>query len=217
MKVKICGLTTYEAVYASIDAGADYLGFVSCPGSVRHLMREKCAHLMAAAKDLSPETPRVVVVVNPTDQAIDEIIKTCVPTHIQLHGDETPERLDQINDRFAVKIIKAVGISELADLDHITSYEMLSDTLLLDAKPPKALAQSGVTGGHGLGFDWSLLKEFAYQKSWFLAGGLDEFNLKTAKEITHAPMVDVSSSLEKSPGVKDIDKISRFLEIAKSL
>jgi phosphoribosylanthranilate isomerase len=217
MKVKVCGLTTTEGVQVSSDSGADYLGFVSCHGSVRHLGINKCAALMAYAKEYRPLIPRVLVMVNPSDKAIDDHIKSCDLTHIQLHGDESPQRLSHINRKFGIKLIKAIGISELSDLNQISEYDELCEAVLLDAKPPKDTARGGVTGGHGTSFEWSILKEFSYDKLWFLAGGLDEFNVKTAARLTKAPMVDVSSSLEISPGIKEPDKISRFLKVAKSL
>lgn len=116
-----------------------------------------------------------------------------------------------------MKLIKAFGISNRADLEPISLFSPLCEALLLDAKPPKNLGISGVTGGHGIGFEWSLLDGFAPTKPWFLAGGLNMNNVTKAIKMTKASMIDISSSLEISPGRKDLDMISRFLALAKSL
>jgi phosphoribosylanthranilate isomerase len=207
--VKICGLSTPASVECAIAAGADMIGLVFFPPSPRALS-------LAAGKTLRAQVAgrasTVALVVDMGDDALSELITEVNPDLIQLHGQETPERAQELRSRFGRPIIKAVGISGAEDLGRVSAYETLCDWLLLDAKPPKGAV---LPGGNGQAFDWTLLSHFHPARPWLLSGGLNPDNVEQAIALTHAPAVDVSSGVETSPGVKDLDLIHRFIVAAK--
>ena len=113
-----------------------------------------------------------------------------------------------IRDRYKIPVIKAIGISEANDLDFISIFKDVADQLLIDAKSPSS---SVLPGGNGVNFDWKLLKDFNFQCPWLLAGGLTSENAAEAVALTGATQLDLSSGVEKAPGVKDEKKISLFM------
>ncbi len=106
-------------------------------------------------------------------------------------------------------IIKAVPVSAAADIEAAREWDAVADHLLFDARPPKGADRPG---GLGHAFDWSLLADLKLSKPWFLAGGLTPDNVAAAIRQTAAPLVDVSSGVETTPGVKDSDLIRAFLD-----
>lgn len=210
VSVKICGLTTSEALNVAVESGADYIGFVIHPPSPRHLLPEAAATLAAG---LPEHVSSVVVCVNPSDTLLGDITRLVRPRFIQLHGDETPQRVQETKSRFGIPIIKALGIATAEDLAHCSRYADCADMLLLDAKTPTP----DMPGGAGKTFEWSLLRGFTSPQPWFLSGGLNAENLAEAIHTTGATLVDVSSGVESVRGVKDNDKIRAFLKFAHSL
>jgi len=207
-RVKICGLTRPEDVELAVKHGAGFLGFiVECP-SKRRLSVSEAAAIALPAKDI---VPRVAVTVNPSDDLIDRIITKMQPDYIQLHGDETPARAADIAKRIA--IIKAVGIASDDDMKASETYAGIADFLLYDAKPPKG---ETVRGGHGVAIDWSIIKRAPTPKTFAVAGGLTPDNVAQAITATRAPIVDVSSGVEASPGVKDPSKIIAFMDAVRN-
>jgi len=207
-RVKICGLTRPEDVESAIKYGASYLGFiVECP-SKRRLSVAQAAQLSLPAKGI---IPRVAVTVNPDDTLIDQILAQMQPDFVQLHGDETPERAAEIARR--VKIIKAVGIASDDDMKIAESYAGMAEFLLYDAKPPKG---ESVRGGHGVAIDWNIIANAPTPKIFAVAGGLNPDNVADAIKATRAPIIDVSSGVESSDGIKDAEKIRAFIQATKS-
>lgn len=198
--IKNCGLQTISAIDVAVETGANYLGFIHYPKSARHVSHEGAASLSLSAP---AEAQKVAVLVNPSDAEITSICELGYADLLQLHGDEPPERTAAIKAQSGLGIIKAVGISEAADLMKIGSYEQVADHLLLDTKSPEY-------GGTGESFDWSLLQGMQLSNPWFLSGGLNAHNIIMALEQTHAPMVDVSSGIEREKGVKDETMIEQF-------
>ena len=211
VSAKICGLKTPDAVAAAVEGGAALVGFVFYGRSPR------CVD-PATVKRLEALVPRAVkkvgLIVDESDARIAEILAGCELDLLQLHGAETPERAAEIRARFGKKVIKAIPVSEAADLDRAAAYEDFVDYLMFDAKPPKSMA-GALPGGNALSFDWSLLSGRRFQRPWFLAGGLNPDNLIEAVRISGAPMVDVSSGVEDRPGEKNVSKIKAFLEASK--
>lgn len=199
---KVCGLSTPETARLAYDLGADYLGFVFYPPSPRHLGLEAAAAIRAA---LPADARTVAVTVDADDDALDAITAALNPYAIQLHGAESPERAGTVARRYGVKIIKAVGVRTAADPAAAAPFAGAADYLLFDAKP-----MGHLPGGTGTAFDWTVLNGFTPPLPWFLAGGLTAANLAEAVATTGAPMVDVSSGLEDSPGVKSAAKIRAF-------
>lgn len=201
--VKICGLTRAEDIEAAIVHGADYLGFIVEANSARGLSATVAARLSKPAK---AAIPTVAVTVNPDDDLLTRLSMGMQPDYVQLHGDETPARVLDIQNRFGFKIIKALPVSETKDLAAIFAYQ--ADLILLDAKPPK----DGPRGGHGKAFNWDLLVETPLPEHWILAGGITPNNARKAAKQTGAPILDVSSGVEITPGIKDSGKIQRLMQ-----
>ena len=208
VQAKICGLSTPESVDAAVGNGAAWLGFVFFPKSPRDVSPEQAAGLVARVPD---RIGKAAVLVDPDDDLIARVVQTGV-TALQLHGDESPERLAALR-RFGLELWKAVPIRTRADLDAAQAYRGVADLILYDAKTPKGT----LPGGMGLRFDWALLDGFGHPLPWALSGGLDAGNLIEAAGITGARLVDVSSGVESAPGVKDVDKIAAFLQAAARL
>ncbi|NNE59017.1 MAG: phosphoribosylanthranilate isomerase [Hellea sp.] len=204
-EVKICGLTRAEDVEAAIAHGADYLGFIVKAKSSRRLSVAEAARLARPAKGI---IPRVAVTVNEEAQTIARIMSDMQPDYIQFHGDESPEHIAEIAKTYRVKTIKALPIAAADDLLSAMAFSGFVDLLLFDARPPKGEAQRG---GHGLSFDWDILKGAPLPKTWLLAGGLNSENVGNALA-TGAPILDVSSGVESVPGVKDHEKIETFIQ-----
>ena len=207
--VKICGLTRPEDVEAAIRYGASFLGFIVEAKSARRLSVVQATRLSLPAKS-SAKT--VAVTVNANDELIEAIITQMQPDYIQLHGDESVDRVAEIARKFSVKTVKAIPISTPADMITAEQYAGVADFILYDAKPPKG---ETVRGGHGLSFDWNILTTSPLPKTWALAGGLNPENAAEALRRTNAPILDVSSGVERSVGLKDAAKIKAFMEAVK--
>ncbi|MEM8698004.1 MAG: phosphoribosylanthranilate isomerase [Pseudomonadota bacterium] len=208
-QVKICGLTRAEDVVHAAGAGAAYLGFVFFPPSPRAASLDQAADLMRAAPDGVIKT---ALTVDPDDALIEAL--TALPTDlIQLHGEETPERVAAIRQNTGLPVMKAIGIGEQKDLAQIQLYEQVADRLLIDAKPPKGATRPG---GNALAFDWRLIAGRRWGLPWLLAGGLTPENVAEAISLTGAEAVDVSTGVESAPGVKDPTKTAAFIDAAQA-
>lgn len=204
-QVKICGLTRPQDVEAAILHGASYLGFIVEAKSARKLSVAQAAKLSLPAKS---SIKTVAVTVNPDDALITAITAQMKPDFIQLHGDECVNRVAEIARLSKTGIIKAVAVATYEDMKTAEQYAGVADFILYDAKPPKG---ETVRGGHGLSFDWNILTTAPLPKRWALAGGLTPKNAAEAIARTHAPILDVSSGVETSPGLKDATKIRAFM------
>ncbi len=201
----MCGLKTAADIAAAADAGAAYVGFVFFDKSPRAVTIEQAR---ALAFDVPMGVAKVALVVNPDDAFLDALMAAVPLDMIQLHGQETPERVAQVRARVGLPVMKAVGVGTVEDLDQIDAYEAVADQILIDAKPPK---DAVLPGGNGETFDWSILASRKYwTKPWMLAGGLTPENVAQAVRITGARQLDLSSALESAPGVKDAGKIATF-------
>jgi phosphoribosylanthranilate isomerase len=209
-KVKICGLSTLQTARVAAQQGADFLGLVHFAKSPRHLSLNDMTTLIAQIRAQGLTTPLVSVVVDPDDDLLSELIDTVRPDLIQLHGHETPERVKAIAQN--ISVIKAISVSEAQDLDAADSYAPLVTHLMFDAKPPKDAA---LPGGMGLSFNPKIMQGYISAKPWFLAGGLNLDNVLAAIDISGAPMIDVSSGLERAPGLKDEQLIAEFMQLVK--
>ena len=202
---KICGLGSPEAVEAALAGGAAFVGFVFFDASPRAVTPAVAGRLAAPARRGSKV---VAVTVDPDDALIDRLMAELKPDLVQLHGTETPQRVREVAARSGAGVIKALAIAEAADLDVARVYDGVADHLMFDAKAP---AKASRPGGLGEVLDWSLLAGQRFSRPWFLAGGLDPWNVTEAVRASGAPMVDVSSGVERGPGLKDPALITRFL------
>ncbi|HVI31514.1 phosphoribosylanthranilate isomerase [Phenylobacterium sp.] len=209
VSAKICGVSTPEAVSAALQGGAGFLGFVFFPKSPRNLAIDAARRL---AEPVRNRARVVALLVDPTDAQVDEVARGLAPDLIQLHGAESPARVREIAGRAGTGIVKVLPVAEAADLAPAADYETVAEHLMFDTKPPK---DSPRPGGTGHSFDWTLMSGRRFRRPWFLAGGLDPWNLADAVQQSGAPMVDVSSGVERGPGLKDPALITAFLDAAR--
>ncbi|SET19803.1 phosphoribosylanthranilate isomerase [Oceanicella actignis] len=208
MRVKICGLTEPEGLRAAAGAGAAYVGFVFFARSPRNVAPAEAARLAALAP---AGLCKVALTVDADDAALEAILEAAPIDMLQLHGAETPERVAQLRERFGLPVMKAVGVADEGDLPAIAEHARAADQLLIDARPPRGAA---LPGGNGLSFDWRLLQGRRWAVPWMLAGGLTPENVAEAVRLTGARQVDVSSGVERAPGIKDPARIAAFVRAA---
>lgn len=170
----------------------------------------------AQARDLAARARQraeiVALCVDADDETLAAIVAATEPDFLQLHGRESPERVGEIQRKFGVSAIKAIGVAEATDFAKAQEYKDAADALLIDAKPPKGAV---LPGGNGVPFNWRLAREFAPRKPWLLSGGLDADNVAHAIALSRTRAVDVSSGVEIAPGVKDVEKIGAFIAAAR--
>ncbi len=207
--VKICGLSTSATLDAALDAGADMVGFVFFPKSPRHL---DWATARALSRHARGRAKIVALSVDPDDEALKRIADALDPDLYQLHGRETPARVERIGELTARPAMKAIGVAAREDFAAAAPYAAVADFLLIDAKPPQ---DATLPGGNGRPFDWALARDFRSARPWLLSGGLDPETVEAAIAASGASGVDVSSGVERAPGVKDEGKIRAFVAAAR--
>jgi phosphoribosylanthranilate isomerase len=207
--VKICGLSTPEALDVALDAGADMVGFVFFPPSPRHLSYDAGRSLGAR---VNGRAQKVALTVDADEEYIAAVIEALQPDMLQLHGWESTDRVEALRLTFGLPVMKALPIAVKGDLDRIARYAAVADRLLFDARAPREATRPG---GLGKTFDWHLLENLDPGVPFMLSGGLDAGNVADALRITRAPGVDVSSGVERAPGEKDPDKIRAFIRAAR--
>jgi phosphoribosylanthranilate isomerase len=211
LAAKICGLSTAAAVRAAVAGGADYLGFVFYPPSPRAVSSAEARWLCAA---IPPGVVRVGLFVDADDATIEAVLSAVPIDILQFHGGESAGRVAEAKARFGRPVMKAVPVGGPEDLPSGARYQDVADLLLFDAKPGRPDA---LPGGNGLPFEWELLAGRRWRRPWFLSGGLTAETLPLAVRSSGARAVDVSSGVERRPGVKDPDKIRAFLAAARAL
>ncbi len=209
-KVKICGLTTEAALEAALAWGADYVGLVFFPPSPRNLSPEAARPLAARARGRAKV---VALMVDPDDALLDAVVASVDPDILQLHGEESPERVAEVRRRWAKPVMKAIKVETAEDAEAAFRYRGAADLILFDARAPKDATRPG---GNGAPFDWRALAGVKDRVAYMLSGGLTPDNVAEAIRATDAAIVDVSSGVEASPGKKDPDLIRRFLRAAKA-
>ncbi len=203
VRVKICGITRLEDAIYACDVGADALGFVFYRKSPR--MIDKAAATSIISK-LPPFISKVGLFVNDSPEFIRSIIQHVNLDLLQFHGEEDEEECLQ----YGIPYIKAIKMREEVDLATMVSKFEESAALLTDSYVP------GIPGGTGKTFDWSLLNQRVI-KPIILAGGLTPENVGEAIRSVHPYSVDVSGGVESKVGVKDKNKILKFIQNAKDL
>jgi phosphoribosylanthranilate isomerase len=208
--VKICGLSTRDTLDAALEAGADMVGFVFFPPSPRNLGLDAAQELGARAKG---RATKVALTVDVDDATLQGIVEALKPDILQLHGHETPARLRDIKRMFGLETMKAIPVERAADLAVLPDYAAACDRILFDARAPKGATRPG---GLGAVFDWQLLKNLDLTLPFMVSGGLTADNVAEAVRVTRAGGVDVSSGVERAPGIKDIDMIHAFIRAARA-
>jgi len=199
VKVKVCGVRSFEEAEASLDAGADVLGFNFWPSSPRYIAPHAAREVIAK---LSPVVSTVGVFVNDVADRINEIAFDLKLTAVQLHGDESPEFCAALD---SIKTIKAIRVGQDFDLNVIKSYPV--SMVLLDSNI------KGSYGGTGQRFDWRIAIEAKRFAPIILAGGLNTENVWDAITHVRPAAIDVCSGVEAEPGRKDLARLRRFMAV----
>ena len=208
--VKICGLSTPDTLDVALQAGADMVGFVFFPASPRHISLETARELGRQAKG---RALKVALTVDADDATLANVVETLRPDMLQLHGVESVARLRDIKQSFGLPVMKAIPVASSADLAALAGYAAVADRILFDARAPKEATRPG---GLGAVFDWHLLEKLDLKLPFMVSGGLNAGNVADAVRITRAGGVDVSSSVERAPGVKDPELIQAFIRAARA-
>ncbi len=223
-RVKICGLMTEADIDLCTDAGADALGFVTeYPIPVPwNLDRQRARDLIAKV----PPFVTTTAVVGGPKESILELIDTLNPQVVQLHGDETAEDIADICETVSkrgIKVVKALRIDVDTGKAHFAEQDPVGAAIVLSQTGVSALAVDSKTAsrpaGTGVTLDWRIIKKVSASISipLILAGGLTIDNVATAIESVAPYGVDIISGVEKSPGMKDPDKVRRFVQTVKQL
>jgi phosphoribosylanthranilate isomerase len=208
--VKICGLSTPETLDAALAAGADMVGFVFFPASPRHISLEIARDLGRRVKG---RARKVALFVDADDALLANSIDALRPDILQLHGRETVARLRDIRQQFELPLMKAIAVETTADLAALPGYAAVADRILFDARPPKGATRPG---GLGAAFDWHVLENLDLKLPFMVSGGLHAANIAEAVRVSRAGGVDISSGVERAPGVKDPEMIRAFVRAARA-
>ena len=200
LKIKICGITDLAIANYCINKKVDYLGFVFYEPSPRNISID---HASLILEDIGNKIKKVAVTKDPSDDLLFSL-EPLPFEYLQVHGDISITRLQSIKKIINKKIIMSFNINDQFDLDNVSNYEDLSDFYLFDSK----------SSGSGIKFDWSLLNGINSKNDYFLSGGLNSENLKSAINIVNTHYFDISSGVEKTTGVKDTSKIANIMKIA---
>jgi phosphoribosylanthranilate isomerase len=208
--VKICGLSTPETLDVAVDAGADMVGFVFFAPSPRHLGLDTAR---ALGKHVGRRAVKVALTVDADDATLADIVEALQPDILQLHGRETVARLRDIKQKFGLEVMKALAVETAADLASLPLYTAVADRILFDARAPKEATRPG---GLGAVFDWHVLENLDLELPFMVSGGLNAGNVAEAVRVTRAGGVDVSSGVERTPGIKDPEMIRAFIRAARA-
>ena len=190
--------------------GPRWVGFVTYPRSPRHVAANDLLKALGARVPTS--VGRVGLFVDPDDALLDERLAAGALDLLQLQGSESPERVADIKRRTGKPVMKAINVSQAADVERgIAAYAGVADRLMFDA------AEGILPGGNAKAFDWTILSGRKVPLPWLLAGGLTPGNVAEAVRVTGARVVDVSSGVESSRGVKSVGLIRAFLDRVKAL
>lgn len=193
IKIKICGLTNTTDVATAIEYGADYLGFIFAPKSPRFVTSEQAAELTRGVT-----VTKVGVFVDETPEKVIEIMELCNLDIAQLHGSETVEVINKIGRK---RVWKAVKLTSLVDIDAAAALPCAA--ILVDSTVSD--------GGTGKCADWELAAIAAKRMKLILAGGLNPQNIAEAIDKVKPFAIDLCSGVEKTPGIKDKDKLIKIL------
>ena len=199
MELKICGINSQEIIEEIVkNGGCKYLGFVFYPSSPRNVSIEQSKKLTSIVPD---HIKKVAVLVKPENSFVEKIKDQFEYLQVYETSPSKSKALKLISNK---KIIQAIKIKKKEDINLYKQYIGVADEFLFDSS---AMEKSSI-------FDWNYLKNIEISK-WFLAGGININNIEKASKISKK--IDISSSLEDTPGVKSSKRVSDFLLKAKKL
>ena len=206
--VKICGITSVEQAIQVAELGTNAIGIISVDESPRYISPEKKKEIFKTLKDLYPNIERVSVVKNtPIDLIIKNFLGEPNETIIQLHGDEDIDYCQKLKQEIPnLGLWKAFRIKNKNDLDKIKIYENYVDAILLDSWNKETY------GGSGKRIEKTYLENFSFSKPWWLAGGVSKDWIDEILRKIKPNGIDISSSIETSPGIKNIEKTRQIIK-----
>ena len=209
LEIKICGINDEISMFTAIECKVDYIGLVFYEESPRNVTINYAKKLLY---NRNKHSKIVALTVDPDDNLIKDLNNSIKPDYIQLHGNETPKRCEEIQFNFNISVIKGVGIKNKLDLIKAKEeYERFCDFMLLDAP------STNLPGGNGEQFDWNILKNYKSSKKWMLAGGININNIHRAVTKCNPPAIDISSGVEESKGKKNTKLIQDFVMKCRSI
>ena len=202
-KLKVCGMKYPDNIQRLIELKPDFIGFIFYDKSKRYVNNELEIKKLGIPKSIK----KVGVFVNSTIEEILEKVKTFKLDIVQLHGDESPDFCKKLKQS-GMKITKAFQIDEAFKFTGLEPYDEICDYFLFDTK-------TKLYGGSGNKFNWQLLKKYINEKPFFLSGGIDLKDVDEIKKLKNLDLysIDINSKFEISPGVKDIEKIQKFMDL----
>ena len=211
--IKICGLKDLDQAMAIASMGVNAIGVIGVEGTPRHLAEHLRRNMFVSLAATHPSVNRVWVVADLEDKDLDTALKgEGVPSVVQLHGSESPERCQQLKQRHPqVQWWKALRLRQSEDLERLRPFGDAADALLLDAWTPSQLGGTG----HRLPLEW--LKDQAITGPWWLAGGISAEWVPTVLERLSPNGLDASSRLEIRPGWKDLSKVRDLVEAVSNV
>ncbi len=198
VKVKVCGMTNERDVREAVELKVWAVGFIFVKDSRRYIFPKKAKELIRL---LTPEVLPVGVFVNEKKEAIKKIVNFCGLKAVQLHGDESPDFCLKMRQK-KWRVIKAFRVGPDFRVQDTESYQV--DWMMFDAFSKK------IYGGTGKTFDWKLLRSIKNKRRLILSGGLNPENVSQAIRMVQPFAVDVSSGIERQPGVKCHRKMTEF-------
>ncbi len=197
--IKVCGMTDGDNIRQVEALGVDFIGFVFYPRSPRFVYQMP-GYLPRQAR-------RVGVFVNETKENVRVYADRFDLDFIQLHGTESPFYCQSLREGHGLKVIKAFHLGNAHDVAATEEYHGTCDYFLFESKTPQP-------GGTGRQFDWTLLHRYAGRTPFFLSGGLNAGSAGAIRRFRHPGLagIDLNSRFETSPGVKDVERLRRFLD-----
>jgi len=206
VRVKVCGMTDAEQVRELDDMGVEFAGFIFYPRSPRYVLRNMAADEI---RKIRRRINKVGVFVNATADEVLKTVDACGLYLVQLHGDESPKVCEKIADY--ITVVKAFRLSEDDNvLWKIKDYQDVVDMFMFDT-------EGAGYGGTGKKFNWNVLKGLNIRKPFFLSGGITPGDAEALKEFQKEHVakdlfaVDINSKFEIMPGIKDMDKVRKFV------
>jgi len=203
-KIKICGIRKKTTIECCLKNKIQYFGLVFYEKSPRYIDINKSIELIKFAKN-KPITP-VGVFFNRDINDIIRIIKKTKLDHIQLHGNEDINYINNLRDQFNLKIIKSIGIRKKQDLYKVKKFKQI-DYFLFDYKPNV----NELPGGNAKQFNWDLLNNINIDKPWFISGGINIKNITEIQKKLFPYGIDISSGVEDKIGIKSSKKITELI------
>jgi len=209
--IKICGITNIEDALAAATLGADLLGFIFFASSPRYILPERASEIIAELRQRGVTSKLVGVFVNESLERVRRVMEQTQVDLVQLHGSEPPAMVQELGQ---------VAFKSLRPRDHGEAKSLIANYhLAVNGNTPAFIVDAFSKmqfGGTGDRVDWTIAAEIAREFPILLAGGLNPGNVAEAIRTVQPWGVDVSSGVERAPGLKDQDKVREFIRNAKA-